>query len=321
MPNRFKPIDLSAVKTYSISKRKSKVTKSDFASTWKKGGLFSDFIEKLPNILAGSDIKSVIEAVAVAFKKRKTVVFGMGAHVIKSGLSPVIIDLMERGIITAVAMNGAGIIHDFEIAMAGQTSEDVDSSITDGTFGMARETCSSINSAIKTAGRKGRGLGESVGMSIIDMDLPFAEKSILAAGIRFNVPVTVHVAIGTDIIHMHPDFDPESAGQATYRDFKVFASIIGSLEQGVYFNAGSAVILPEVFLKALTLARNTGHTVKNITTVNIDFIRQYRPLTNVINRPTSGGGQGIQLIGHHEIIIPMLAAAIIEKIEGVDKVI
>ena len=318
MPDTFKPIDLSLVKTYSISKRKSKVSKSDFASVWKQGGRFSDFIKKLPDILAGRDIKTVIEAVAVAFKKKKTIVFAMGAHVIKSGLSPVIIDFMERGIITSVAMNGAGIIHDFEIAMMGQTSEDVASSITDGTFGMAKETGSSINNAIKIAGRKDIGLGESVGMSIIDMNLPFMEKSILAAGIRCNVPVTVHVAIGTDIIHMHPDFDAESAGQASYRDFKTFASIIVSLEQGVYFNAGSAVILPEVFLKALTLARNTGHIVKNITTVNIDFIRHYRPQTNVISRPTSDGGHGIGLTGHHEILIPMLAAGIIEKIESTD---
>ena len=319
MPHTFKPIDLSRVKTYSISKRTSKVLTSDFASTWKKGGQFSDFINTLPNILAGSHIRSVIDAVVFAFENKKTVVFGMGAHVIKSGLSPIVIDLMERGIVTAVAMNGAGIIHDFEIAMTGRTSEDVAASITDGTFGMVRETCSFINSAISAAGRQGRGLGESVGMSIVDMNLPFTDKSILAAGIRCNVPVTVHVAIGTDIIHMHPDFDPKSAGQASHRDFRTFASIIASLEQGVYFNAGSAVILPEVFLKALTLARNTGHTVENITTVNMDFIRHYRPAANVVDRPTAGAGQGIHLIGHHEIMLPLIAAGIIEKIKKTDR--
>ncbi len=315
MAHTFQPIDLSRVKTYSISKRKSKVSTDDFARIWNKGGPFSDFINFLPDILAGRDIRLVIESVAAAFEHNKTVVFAMGAHVIKAGLNPIVIDLMERGIITAVAMNGAGIIHDFELAMTGKTSEDVSASLTDGTFGMAHETCTFLSDAISTAGMQDLGMGEAVGMSMIQHNLPYIDKSILAAGIRCNVPVTVHVALGTDIIHMHPKFDPKSAGQSSHRDFRTFASIISTLEQGVYFNAGSAVILPEVFLKALTLARNTGHKVENITTVNLDFIRHYRPETNVVARPTERAGKGFSIIGHHEIMLPLLAAGIIERIK------
>jgi hypothetical protein len=238
----------------------------------------------------------------------------MGAHVIKVGLNPVVVDLMERGIISAVAMNGAGIIHDIELALTGQTSEDVTASIGDGTFGMARETCSFLSEAIKMAGKQSAGLGEAVGRIIIENKLPQMEKSILAAGNRLGIPVTVHVALGTDIIHMHPDFDPCNAGKATHRDFRTFASIIATLEGGVYMNVGSAVILPEIFLKAITLVRNLGHHLKNFTTVNMDFIRHYRPMTNVVQRPTSNGGQGINLVGHHEIMLPLIAAGVIEQI-------
>ncbi len=238
----------------------------------------------------------------------------MGAHVIKVGLNPVVIDLMERGIITAVAMNGAGIIHDFEIAMTGRTSEDVSVSIGNGAFGMARETCDFLCDAIKRAGEKSQGLGEAVGLAILEKNLPFMDKSILAAGARLGIPVTVHVAIGTDIIHMHPGFDPEAAGGASHRDFKIFASVVATLEEGVYMNVGSAVILPEVFLKAITLVRNLGNKVDNFTTVNMDFIQQYRPMVNVVNRPTARGGAGINLVGHHEIMLPLIAAGVIEQI-------
>ena len=288
---------------------------SDFASTWEKGSYFKDFIGSLPDILAGNHIKRVISSIATAFKNDKTVVLAMGAHVIKVGLNPVVIDFMERGIITAVAMNGAGIIHDFEIAMTGRTSEDVSVSIGSGAFGMARETCDFLSNAIKRAREKSQGLGEAVGMAILEKNLPFMDKSILATGARLGIPVTVHVAIGTDIIHMHPEFDPEAAGGASHRDFKIFASVVATLEEGVYMNVGSAVILPEVFLKAITLVRNLGNKVDNFTTVNMDFIQQYRPMVNVVNRPTARGGAGINLVGHHEIMLPLIAAGVIEQIE------
>ncbi len=310
----FKPIDLSGLQTYPLSERKSKVSSDDFAKTWVKGSCISDFLDNLPNILAGNHIKTVISSIVNAFEKKKTIVFAMGAHVIKTGLNPIIIDLMERGVITAIAMNGACIIHDLELAMTGKTSEDVAVSIGNGSFGMAHETCSFLCEAIKKAEKKSIGLGNAVGQSIIENKLPMMDKSILAAGCRLNIPITVHVAIGTDIIHMHPEFDPKEAGGATHRDFRTFASVIATIEGGVYMNIGSAVILPEVFLKAVTLVRNLGHNIENFTTVNMDFIRQYRPMTNVVNRPTAKGGQGFNLVGHHEIMLPLIAAGVIEKL-------
>ncbi|MCP4111806.1 MAG: hypothetical protein GY749_40820 [Desulfobacteraceae bacterium] len=311
----FEPIDLSKLKTYSLSDRKSKVSTDDFAKTWKKGAGFKYFLDTLPNILAASDIKEVISSVATAYLNKKTVVFAMGAHVIKVGLNPIVIDLMERGIITAVAMNGAGIIHDFEIALTGQTSEDVAASLGDGAFGMARETCGFLCSAIKKAGQESLGLGQAVGLSMLENKLPFTDKSILATGSRLGIPVTVHIAIGTDIIHMHSEFDPKEAGGASHRDFRTYSSVISSLEGGVYMNIGSAVILPEVFLKAVTVVRNLGHQVENFTTVNMDFMRHYRPMTNVVNRPVAKGGKGFNLVGHHEIMLPLICAGVIEQTE------
>ena len=316
MPKHFKPIELNGLKTYPLSERKSKVAAADFAKPWKEGSKFKSFMESLPNILAGSDIKAVISSIARAAGDKRTVVIGMGAHVIKVGLNPVMIDLMERGIVTAVAMNGAGIIHDFELAMTGRTSEDVAASIGSGSFGMAHETGAFLSEAIIKAKEKSAGLGESVGMAMIEKQFPFLDKSILAAGARLGVPVTVHVAIGTDIIHMHPEFDPEAAGWATHIDFRIFASVLATLDRGVYLNIGSAVILPEVFLKAITLVRNLGHHAEDFTTVNMDFIRQYRPTTNVVNRPTAGGGRGFNLVGHHEIMLPLIAAGVIEQLNA-----
>lgn len=315
MANSFKPIDLNGIKTYPLSERKSKVNADQFANKWEKGSLFKSFIECLPEILAGSDLRSVISAIAKAYKENRTVILAMGAHVIKVGLNPIIIDLMERGIISSIAMNGAGIIHDLEIAMAGQTSEDVAASIEDGHFGMVRETCGFLSEAILKSARETAGLGEAVGELINDKNFPYMQNSILAAGARLNIPITVHIAIGTDIIHMHPEFDPEKAGAASHRDFRTYASAVASLEEGVYLNVGSAVILPEVFLKAVTLVRNLGHQVEHFTAVNMDFVKQYRPLTNVVTRPTSGGGQGFNLIGHHEIMLPLIAAGVIEMID------
>ena len=315
MAKKFEPIDLSGVKTYPLSKRKSKVSTADVAKKWLKGSHFKDFLDGLPDILAGNHLKTVISSTVKAFKENKTIVFAMGAHVIKVGLNPIVIDLMERGIITAVAMNGAGIIHDLELAMAGQTSEDVSASIGDGSFGMAHETGAFLCDAIRGAGKTSKGLGETIGAAMIEKKLPFLEHSILASGCRLGIPVTVHVAFGTDIIHMHPGFDAKATGETTHLDFRTFASVVSTLEKGVYFNVGSAVILPEVFLKAVTLVRNLGHQLNDFTTVNMDFIRQYRPMTNVVNRPTADGGQGFHLTGHHEIMLPLIAAGILEEIE------
>ncbi len=312
MPRRFKPIELKALKTYPLAERKSKVTTNAFAKIHKKGNTYSGFLNSLPEILAGNDIRSIISAIVTAHEQKNTTVLGMGTHVIKVGLNPIVIDLMERGIVSAVAMNGAGIIHDLELAIVGRTSEDVGTSIKNGSFGMARETATYLEEAIRKTEKQPMGLGEAIGRTIVEKSLPQAALSILATGARLNIPVTVHVAFGTDIVHMHPKFDPKLTGAATHTDFRIFASVISTIEGGVYLNVGSAVILPEVFLKALTLARNLGHSLKNFTTANMDFIQHYRPVTNVVQRPSLTGGKGYKLVGHHEVMLPLIAAGVIE---------
>ncbi len=312
MASHHFPIDNTGIRTTSLSDRKSKVSRDDFAKPWTSGGSFSDFLERLPHFLAATDILDAARAVVKAREKGKPVIWGMGAHVIKVGLNPLVNDLMERGVITAVATNGAAIIHDSEIALAGRTSEFVEQSLGSGGFGMAGETAGFLCRALGRADKEDLGLGEAVGRTILDEGLGYAPDSLFAAGARLNVPQTVHVALGTDIIHMHPEFDPRAAGAASHRDFLVFAQAVASLSGGVFLNVGSAVILPEVFLKALSLARNLGHEVSGFTTVNMDFVRHYRPTVNVVNRPTQEGGQGIHLTGHHEIMAPLLAAAILE---------
>jgi deoxyhypusine synthase len=314
MPKKLKPLDLSKIKTYSLSGRPSRVSTANFARPVQKGLSFKDFLDGLPGILAGSDLKSVISAMSAAAGNKKTIILGMGAHVTKVGLNPVVIDLMERGIITCVAMNGAGIIHDAELALAGQTSEDVAAAIDDGSFGMAEDTAGFLSDALAESQQDSEGLGQAIGRAIQDKKLPFSRQSILAAGYRLGIPITVHVAIGTDITHMHPQFDAARTGIATHRDFRLFSSVVATLEQGVYLNVGSAVILPEIFLKAVAVARNLGHTLDQFTTVNLDMIRHYRPLTNVIHRPTARGGKGINLVGHHEIMLPLIAAGVIEQL-------
>jgi len=307
-------LDYSKLTTYSIKNRESLVSKDDFARPWTKGGDLNAFMDRLPAILAGKDVRAVIHALAQAAKQKKQICFAMGGHVIKTGMNPILIDLMEKDILTLVAMNGSGIIHDLETALTGRTSEDVAQSLTDGSFGMARETSDLLNQAIESAKNNGIGLGRAVGRLILDQDLPFKQLSLTAQGAALNIPVTVHVAMGTDIIHMHPDFDAGACGKASHDDFLNFSRKVADLENGVFINAGSAVILPEVFLKALTLVRNLGHQVDNFTTVNLDFIRHYRPMTNVVNRPTSGKGKGYSIVGHHEILIPLIAAGIIESL-------
>jgi len=314
--DKAKPIDLKGLQTYSIKERHSKVSIKDFGSVWKPGEGFGHWVKGLPRILAGDDFRTVITRLTDAVRAKKIVLVAMGAHVIKVGLGPVLLDLMERGIISGIAMNGAGIIHDLEVAMVGATSEDVDQELHLGRFGMARETGEFLNRAIREGAGKGRGLGYSVGMSMLDEGFPHNDYSILAGAVRMGIPVTVHVAIGTDIIHMHPAVDGASIGEASHLDFRIFASLVSNLEGGVHINLGSAVILPEVFLKAFTLVKNLGFTLRHFTTVDMDFIRQYRPLTNVVIRPTSEGGEGFSLTGHHEIMVPLLAAALIENLEG-----
>jgi len=307
----MKKIDTSKIISYSIKGRESKVRVKDFSKPHQKGGSFQDFFSSLPNILAARHFKEVIASVVQARRDNRPVMLGMGAHSIKVGLNPVIIDLMERGIVTSLSLNGAGIIHDFELALIGQTSEDVDKEILSGAFGMAEETGSMLNHAVSSAG-KDEGIGAAVGRMIQAGDFPYKNMSLLAAGQRLGVPVTVHIAIGTDIIHMHPSFDGRATGEAAHRDFLTFCSLVSELEGGVYINLGSAVLLPEIFLKAVTLVRNLGHSLQHFTTVNMDFVQHYRPNTNVVRRPTQGGGRGFAITGHHEIMLPLLAAAIIE---------
>jgi hypothetical protein len=306
-------IDPTGIKTYSIKDRESKVRTGDFSKPHKKGASFKDFFSSLPNILASRHFKDVVAAIVQARKDKRPVMLGMGAHAIKVGLNPVIIDLMGRGIITSLSLNGAGIIHDFELALVGRTSEDVDKEILTGAFGMAEETGSMLNQAINAAGAD-EGIGSAIGRMIQDGDFPYKDSSLLAAGRRLGVPVTVHVAIGTDIIHMHPSFDGRATGEAAHRDFLAFCSLVSGIEDGVYINLGSAVLLPEIFLKAVTLCRNLGHPLHHFTTVNMDFVQHYRPNTNVVRRPTQDGGRGFALTGHHEIMLPLLAAAIIEEL-------
>jgi hypothetical protein len=308
----FPPLALEGLKTYSLKDRPSKVRKEDFARPWQSGGLFSNFLDSLPAILAAQDFRAVVAAILEAAKNHKTLHWAMGAHLIKVGLSPLLIDLMQKGLITALSLNGAGIVHDCELAMVGRTSEDVDQELGGGTFGMARETAEFLNRAVTSGASRGLGLGRAVGEALRAEGFPHLEASLLATAAREGIPATVHVAIGTDIIHLHPSLDPEATGRATYRDFQTFCSVVRTLEGGVFLNIGSAVILPEIFLKAVTLVRNLGWPLKKITTVNFDFIRHYRPATNVVRRPTLEGGQGYYLIGHHELTIPLLAAAVLE---------
>jgi hypothetical protein len=308
----YEEFDLSGVKTYPLRSRASKVTLAQFATPYKKGAGVDGLLGSLPALLAAGDFKAVVRAVLAARQGGRAIIWGLGAHVLKTGLSPVIVDLMERGFVSAIATNGAGIIHDFEIALSGATSEDVDATLGPGTFGMAEETGTQLNRAIIDGVGAGLGLGQSVGRFLNEHRAPFAQISIAAAADRLGVPLTAHVAVGTDIIHMHPLASGAAIGEASLRDFKYFTSSVARLEQGVFLNCGSAVILPEVFLKAVAVVRNDGRSLDGLTTVNLDFLRHYRPLTNVVSRPTAGTGKGYSLTGHHELMLPLLAAALIE---------
>jgi deoxyhypusine synthase len=312
--NKIKPVNFNRVKLTFLSRKRHKVEKALFATTWKKGGGLTDFVNSLPKILAAKDLREVVEQIAEAVRRKRMVLLGMGAHPIKVGLNPILIDLMEQGVLKGIAMNGAGLIHDVEIAMVGHTSEEVDQELSRGTFGMVRETQETINHAIQQGMKEGLGIGESLGQKILKENFPFKRLSLLAAGHRLGIPITVHVAIGTDITHMGPSADGAAIGKGSLKDFHNFVSLVSKLEKGVFINLGSAVIIPEVFLKALSLARNLGYPVFNLTTVDMDFIQHYRPTLNVIKRPTLKGGKGYTLIGHHEVMFPLLAAAVLEKL-------
>jgi hypothetical protein len=309
----YEEFDLSGVRTYPLKSRKSKAHVRDFARAYARGSGVEGLLASLPAALAAADFKSIVEAITNARRSQHAIIWGFGAHVVKTGLGPVLIDLMERGFVSALATNGAGIIHDFEIALAGATSEDVDEGLGPGQFGMAEETATLLNKAIADGTSRGLGLGQSVVHFLAERHPHYERHSVAAAAGRLGIPLTVHVAIGTDIIHMHPAASGAAIGEASLRDFRYFTSAVTRLEGGVYLNCGSAVVLPEVFLKAVALARNQGHSLAGLTTVNIDFLRHYRPLTNVVSRPTAGIGRGYALTGHHEIMIPLLAAALIES--------
>jgi hypothetical protein len=309
----YEEFDLSGVKTYPLRSRQSKVGLAQFATPYRKGSGVDGLIKSLPGLLAARDFKDITDAIVAAKRDGRAIIWGLGAHVLKTGLSPVLVDLMERGYISAIATNGAGIIHDFEIALSGGTSEDVDATLGPGTFGMAEETATQLNRAISEGVAAGLGLGQSVGRFLDAAKPAFAQISVAATAWRLQIPLTVHVAIGTDIIHMHPQASGAAIGEASLRDFKYFVSCVSRLEGGVYLNCGSAVVLPEVFLKAVAISRNEGRSLDGLTTVNLDFLRHYRPLTNVVARPTAGTGKGYSLTGHHELLIPLLAAAILER--------
>jgi len=309
-----KPLDLTGLKTYPLKSRRSKVGVDELAGISQPGGSFKDFWDKLPRVLAAQDLRELVERVQKARSAKHALLWGMGAHVIKVGLSPLIIHLMHEGYVDGLVLNGAGIIHDFEMALVGQTSEEVEEGLGSGEFGMAEETGHLLNRAITEGVERGTGLGEAVG-AFLDQHKPqFMKKSLLWTGYQLSIPVTVHVAIGTDIIHMHPQASGGAIGEGSHRDFRLLASMVGLLHGGgVYLNLGSAVILPEVFLKAVSVVRNLGNPLTDFSTANFDFIRQYRPRKNVVERPVTGSGRGFDFVGHHEILIPLLVAALLDS--------
>lgn len=312
----FEPVDLAPLATYPLAARQSKVTADDLARPLLDAAALKPFLESLPNILAAKDLRALARLIREARQKERAVIVGLGGHVIKTGLAPVLMDLMRHNLVTAFVLNGSAMIHDFEIALVGATSEDVDATLGSGAFGMAEETGTFINDAINAGAAANLGMGESVASRLHAMQPPHADKSLLAASYENRVPVTVHVALGTDIIHMHRNADGASFGKTSLHDFRLLCRIVRELSGGgVYLNLGSAVVLPEVFLKTVTVVRNLGFELRDFTTANFDFIQHYRPLTNVVKRPVAGVGRGFSFTGHHEIMIPLLAAMILAEAE------
>jgi len=305
-------VDFGRIRTIPFAEIDRRVSIDHFMRPVDARESLGAFIDSLPPILAAADFKEFSSKIVRAKDGGRHVVAMMGAHVIKCGMSLIIIDLIERGILTAVAMNGAGAVHDFEIAFFGETSEEVASGLERGTFGMSEETGEQINGAIKEAAESGTGFGEALGSHILEEKAKYEDHSLMAAAVRKGIPVTVHVAVGTDVIHCHPSCDGSAVGATTHEDFRRFCGVVSRLEKGVLLNLGSAVILPEVFLKALAVARNLGHDISDFTTADFDMIRHYRPAKNVVDRPTRTGGKGYSFTGHHEIMIPLLAASLAE---------
>ncbi len=311
-----RPLHFEGLKTVGLRERGGKVKAADFAQVYRRDTGVSGLLDSLPKILAADSLRAVVESLAAARAGGRAIVWGIGGHVIKCGLAPVLIDLMRRGYATAFALNGAAAIHDFEIALAGHTSEDVEAVLPDGRFGSAEETGREMNRAIAGGDREELGLGESLGRWLeTAADPKFAQYSLLHQAYQNATPVTVHVAMGTDTPHTHPAADPAAIGSAGHRDFRLLCAYLTGLDDGgIYLNVGSAVLLPEVFLKAVSAIRNLGHRLAGFTTVNLDFLQHYRPRVNVVERPHAGaGGAGYAITGHHEIMIPLLAAALIEK--------
>ncbi|HJU56238.1 MAG TPA: hypothetical protein VJ715_16770 [Pyrinomonadaceae bacterium] len=312
-----RPLDLDGVNTYPLASRPSKVTVEDFARPAGVESSLADFLDSLPDILAARSLRALAARVRRARSLSKPIIWGLGGHVIKTGMSPVIIDLMRRGFVSAVAANGSVLVHDAEVAMVGSTSEDVDATLGAGAFGGADETGKLLNDAAREGARTGTGLGEALGRLLVERDPPHKDFSLLCAAYEARVPFTAHVTIGADIAHFHPTADGAALGQTTHTDFRLLAEMVRRMDGGgVYLNVGSAVVLPEIFLKAVTLVRNLGHTLSDLTTANLDFIQSYRPLTNVVRRPVAdGAGQGYSITGHHELTIPLLAACILHTEE------
>jgi hypothetical protein len=308
----FRELDLSGLTTYSVHKRPGKVTVQQMGRSLPTGASFASWFHSLPDVLAVRDLKLAARAIRSARNEGRGVLLGMGAHPIKVGLGGIIAEALADKLFTGIATNGAAIIHDYELALTGKTSEDVDAVFSEGIFGMAEETSVDLNKAIAEGAAAGTGIGYAVGRLIAEGRLPHAGSSVFASAYRFRIPATVHVALGTDIIHMHPDCDGGATGKASMDDFRLFASQVAALEGGVFINLGSAVVMPEVFLKACSLSLNLGHSLEGLTTVNMDFIQHYRPRVNVLERPAGQSGRGIGLTGHHELLLPLLLAAVRE---------
>ncbi len=309
------PVDLRRVRTIPLKQRPNKVDRERFARSPRPGQSFAEFLASLPNVLAGEDLRTVVQAIVVARQAGRPVLVAIGGHVVKCGLAPVLISLMEGGVITGLAMNGSAAIHDFEVALIGGTSEDVAAGLKDGTFGMVRETGELMHRGInRVLERPDLGMGAVLADMLSEIEAPYQEHSLLAAARRLDLPITVHIAIGTDTLHMHPSVNGAALGQATFNDFQLFVAAVTELNRGVFINMGSAVLMPEVFLKAFTVAQNLGSDLKNFVTVNMDMTANYRPTENVVRRPATVGGQGYTLLGRHEIMIPLLAQAVIEAL-------
>jgi hypothetical protein len=314
----LKPISLEKVSTYPLASRQSKVTVTDFASPVTENSSLQHYLDSLPNILAVQTLRELATHIRRARNLHKPIIWGIGGHVIKTGLGPILIDLMQRGFLTAIAANGSVLVHDSEVAMVGSTSEDVDATLGAGGFGGADETGRLLNQAARDGAKDGIGLGEAVGRALAGQKPKHNEASLLCAAYAARVPFTVHVTIGGDIGHFHKSADGAALGATSHTDFRLLAELVRRIDDGgVYLNIGSAVTLPEVFLKCVTLVRNLGQKLDDITTANFDFIQSYRPLTNVVRRPTAdGAGRGYAITGHHELTIPLLAAELICRSES-----